>query len=216
MFLSSTIYLFNSFSFLNNNILEQNHLYKWLITSPILNPLYTSSTFNLCLQLFFVPFYYFSSLLGIFFFFGSYSASTKTQQCRRRRRKSRSVKKMPLHSSKGIFNFYFWFFNYFFALWLQRFGILFLCRYDATMVFTLLQEVAHYPRAKIDWSELVKKSATGISNVREYQMLWRHLAYRHSLPQNFEDGAQPLVCVTYKLLTFQISNFFAMLMHFYF
>lgn len=65
-------------------------------------------------------------------------------------------------------------------------------RYDATTVFTLLQEVAHYPRAKIDWSELVKKSATGISNVREYQMLWRHLAYRHSLPQNFEDGAQPL------------------------
>ncbi|CAJ1974027.1 unnamed protein product [Sphenostylis stenocarpa] len=65
-------------------------------------------------------------------------------------------------------------------------------RYDPTTVFTLLQEVAHYAQPKIDWSELVKKSATGISNVREYQMLWRHLAYRHSLPENFEVGAEPL------------------------
>ncbi|TKY74433.1 telomeric repeat binding factor 2 [Spatholobus suberectus] len=66
-------------------------------------------------------------------------------------------------------------------------------RYDATTVFTLLQELAQNPQPKIDWSELVKKSATGISNAREYQMLWRHLAYRHSLPENFEDGAEPLV-----------------------
>ncbi|RDX86668.1 hypothetical protein CR513_31972, partial [Mucuna pruriens] len=65
-------------------------------------------------------------------------------------------------------------------------------RYDATTVFTLLQEVSNYPLPKIDWSELVKKSATGISNVREYQLLWRHLAYRHPLPQNFEDGAEPM------------------------
>ncbi|XP_047166624.1 uncharacterized protein LOC124835701 [Vigna umbellata] len=65
-------------------------------------------------------------------------------------------------------------------------------RYDPSTVFILLQEVAHYAKPKIDWSELVKKSATGISNVREYQMLWRHLAYRHSLPENFEVGAEPL------------------------
>nr|KYP69305.1 hypothetical protein KK1_008494 [Cajanus cajan] len=65
-------------------------------------------------------------------------------------------------------------------------------RYDATTVFTLLQEVAHHPHPKIDWKELVKKSATGISNAREYQMLWRHLAYRHSLPESFEDGTEPL------------------------
>ncbi|KAL5190388.1 hypothetical protein HKD37_04G009838 [Glycine soja] len=65
-------------------------------------------------------------------------------------------------------------------------------RYDATTVFTLLQEVAHYPHPKIDWCELVKKSATEISNAREYQMLWRHLAYRHSLPEIFEDGDEPL------------------------
>ncbi|KAL9312717.1 hypothetical protein ACSQ67_018169 [Phaseolus vulgaris] len=64
--------------------------------------------------------------------------------------------------------------------------------YDPTTVFILLQEVAHYAKPKIDWNELVKKSATGISNVREYQMLWRHLAYRHSLPEDFEVGAEPL------------------------
>ncbi|KAK7311679.1 hypothetical protein RJT34_09968 [Clitoria ternatea] len=65
-------------------------------------------------------------------------------------------------------------------------------RYDGTTVLTLLQEVAHYPHSKIDWNELVKKTATGISNAREYQMLWRHLAYRDSLPEKLEDGAQPL------------------------
>lgn len=68
-----------------------------------------------------------------------------------------------------------------------------LCRYDATTVLTLLQEIAHYPHAKIDWNELVKKTSTGISSAREYQMLWRHLAYRDALSDNFEDGAQPLV-----------------------
>ncbi|KAL5145267.1 hypothetical protein HKD37_06G015353 [Glycine soja] len=70
-------------------------------------------------------------------------------------------------------------------------AVTFIQRYDATTVLTLLQEVAHYSQPKIDWFELVEKSATGISNAREYQMLWRHLAYRHSLPENFEDG-EPL------------------------
>ncbi|XP_057727305.1 flocculation protein FLO11-like isoform X2 [Arachis stenosperma] len=65
-------------------------------------------------------------------------------------------------------------------------------RYDATTVLTLLQELAHYPHAKIDWNELVKNTSTGISTAREYQMVWRHLAYRHALAENLEDGAQPL------------------------
>ncbi|CAL5409933.1 unnamed protein product [Camellia sinensis] len=43
-------------------------------------------------------------------------------------------------------------------------------------MLTLLQEVAHVQDVKIDWNALVKKTATGISNVREYQMLWRHLS----------------------------------------
>ncbi|KAL4358868.1 hypothetical protein AHAS_Ahas08G0020400 [Arachis hypogaea] len=67
-------------------------------------------------------------------------------------------------------------------------------RYDATTVLTLLQEVAHAqcPNAKIDWNELVKRTSTGISNAREYQMLWRHLAYGHALLENLENGAEPL------------------------
>ncbi|MED6183432.1 hypothetical protein PIB30_037861 [Stylosanthes scabra] len=67
-------------------------------------------------------------------------------------------------------------------------------RYDATTVITLLQEVAQsqYPNAKIDWNDLVKRTSTGISNAREYQMLWRHLAYRHDLVSNLENGAEPL------------------------
>ncbi|KAE9609090.1 putative transcription factor MYB-HB-like family [Lupinus albus] len=65
-------------------------------------------------------------------------------------------------------------------------------RNDATTVLTLLQEIAHYPNSKIDWNELVKKSSTGISNAREYQMLWRHLAYRDALLENPAATAEPL------------------------
>ncbi|KAK6940257.1 SANT/Myb domain [Dillenia turbinata] len=65
-------------------------------------------------------------------------------------------------------------------------------RYTVKTMLALLQEVALFPDAKIDWSALVKKSSTGISNPREYQMLWRHLAYRHILVDKLEDGAQPL------------------------
>lgn len=66
-------------------------------------------------------------------------------------------------------------------------------RYSATTVLTLLQEVANFPGAKIDWDRLVKKTSTGISNAREYQMLWRHLAYRDALLDRLEDEAEPLV-----------------------
>lgn len=65
-------------------------------------------------------------------------------------------------------------------------------RYTATTVLALLQEVALSPDANIDWNTLVQKTSTGISNVREYQMLWRHLAYRHALLEKLEDEAQPL------------------------
>ncbi|KAE8653921.1 Homeodomain-like superfamily protein isoform 2 [Hibiscus syriacus] len=43
-------------------------------------------------------------------------------------------------------------------------------RYTATTVLALLQEVAQFPDAKLDWNALVKKTSTGISNAREYQM----------------------------------------------
>ncbi|CAH2038456.1 unnamed protein product [Thlaspi arvense] len=64
-------------------------------------------------------------------------------------------------------------------------------RYDATTILRLLQEVSYYSDTKMDWSELVKKTTTGITNAREYQLLWRHLSYRDPLLP-VEDGAQPL------------------------
>ncbi|KAK7385394.1 hypothetical protein VNO78_31111 [Psophocarpus tetragonolobus] len=68
---------------------------------------------------------------------------------------------------------------------------LLLQRYDTATVLTLLQELANYPHSKFDWNDLVAKTSTGISNAREYQMLWRHLAYGHSFIENFDD-TQPL------------------------
>ncbi|XP_041018778.1 uncharacterized protein LOC121260812 isoform X2 [Juglans microcarpa x Juglans regia] len=64
--------------------------------------------------------------------------------------------------------------------------------YTATTVLALLQEVAHCPDVKIDWNTLVKNTSTGISDAREYQMLWHHLAYRHALLGKLEYGASPL------------------------
>lgn len=72
-------------------------------------------------------------------------------------------------------------------------GFIWFFRYSATTVLTLLQEVANFAGAKINWEGLVKKTSTGISNAREYQMLWRHLAYRHALLDKLEDNAEPLV-----------------------
>ncbi|XP_017981781.1 PREDICTED: uncharacterized protein LOC18591811 isoform X3 [Theobroma cacao] len=65
-------------------------------------------------------------------------------------------------------------------------------RYTATTVLAVLQEVAQFPGVKLNWNALVKKTSTGISNAREYQMLWRHLAYRDVLLEKLEDGAEPL------------------------
>lgn len=66
------------------------------------------------------------------------------------------------------------------------------CRYDAKTILRLLQEMAYYSEIKMDWSELVKKTTTGITNAREYQLLWRHLSYQDPLVP-VEDDAQPLV-----------------------
>ncbi|MCL7040686.1 hypothetical protein MKW94_016680 [Papaver nudicaule] len=38
----------------------------------------------------------------------------------------------------------------------------------------------------------IKKTATGISNAREYQMLWRHLAYCDVLPETVDEKLEPL------------------------
>ncbi|GMH22327.1 hypothetical protein Nepgr_024170 [Nepenthes gracilis] len=65
-------------------------------------------------------------------------------------------------------------------------------RYTATTVLAVLHEIAQTSDVKIDWNSLVQKTAAGISNAREYQMLWRQLAYRHSLVENLEDESEPL------------------------
>ncbi|KAL1204502.1 hypothetical protein V5N11_017821 [Cardamine amara subsp. amara] len=64
-------------------------------------------------------------------------------------------------------------------------------RYDTMTILKLLQEMAYYAESKMDWNELVKKTTTGITNAREYQLLWRYLAYRDSLLP-VEDNAQVL------------------------
>jgi hypothetical protein len=52
----------------------------------------------------------------------------------------------------------------------------------------------HAERRRIDWRALAAKTATGITSAREYQMLWRYLAYRHDFVENVDRSAQPLVC----------------------
>lgn len=60
-------------------------------------------------------------------------------------------------------------------------------------ILKLLQEMAYYAEPKMDWTELVKKTSTGITSAREYQLLWRHLAYRDSLLP-MDDNALLQVC----------------------
>ncbi|KAL0927077.1 hypothetical protein M5K25_001233 [Dendrobium thyrsiflorum] len=66
-------------------------------------------------------------------------------------------------------------------------------RYGASTIFTLLQEVSQATEKDVtmDWRTIVKATSTGISNAQEYQMLWRHLAYRDPL-EKVEDGGEPL------------------------
>ncbi|PIN15933.1 hypothetical protein CDL12_11425 [Handroanthus impetiginosus] len=65
-------------------------------------------------------------------------------------------------------------------------------RYSVHTVLALLQEVAQVPGENIDWQEMVKNTATGISSAREYQMLWRHLAYGQTLIDQFDHDANPM------------------------
>ncbi|KAL7596288.1 hypothetical protein Lser_V15G31018 [Lactuca serriola] len=65
-------------------------------------------------------------------------------------------------------------------------------RYKTTTVLNLLQEVGQVQDVMIDWYAMVKHTKTGITNPREYQMLWRHLAYREPLIEEFEDDFKPL------------------------
>lgn len=56
-------------------------------------------------------------------------------------------------------------------------------RYKPETVIAVLQEIGTTSTCKIDWHSLAKTTSSGISCPREYQMLWRHLAYSHPLEQ---------------------------------
>ncbi|KAH6777837.1 hypothetical protein C2S51_009149 [Perilla frutescens var. frutescens] len=67
-----------------------------------------------------------------------------------------------------------------------------LLRYSVNTLLKLLQEVAISGGQKIDWNAIVKNTTTGIPNAREYQMLWRHLAYGQALTDQHDNPANPL------------------------
>ncbi|KAK1661536.1 hypothetical protein QYE76_049695 [Lolium multiflorum] len=70
---------------------------------------------------------------------------------------------------------------------------LILHKYTPAKILTALQEVSQQAeRRRIDWRALAAKTATGITSAREYQMLWRYLAYRHDFVENVDRSAQPL------------------------
>ncbi|XP_021774839.1 uncharacterized protein LOC110738730 isoform X2 [Chenopodium quinoa] len=65
-------------------------------------------------------------------------------------------------------------------------------RYSAGTLLALLKEMAQVVDVKIDWQALMAKTETGIKSAREYQMLWRHLAYRQPLIENVSPEEPPL------------------------
>ncbi|GFP81620.1 hypothetical protein PHJA_000305300 [Phtheirospermum japonicum] len=65
-------------------------------------------------------------------------------------------------------------------------------RYSVNTVLSLLQEVSQAAGEKINWHEMVKNTATGISGAREYQMLWRHLAYGEALVDQIDHDQNPM------------------------
>lgn len=70
-------------------------------------------------------------------------------------------------------------------------------------ILTLLREVAQVSGVRIDWDKLVENTSTGISDAREYQLLWRHLAYRQTLLEDMHSVTDSLVslAVFIKLLS---------------
>ncbi|KAL3650970.1 hypothetical protein CASFOL_007373 [Castilleja foliolosa] len=65
-------------------------------------------------------------------------------------------------------------------------------RYSVNTVLALLQEVSQVAEENINWHEIVKNTATGISGAREYQMLWRHLAYGETLIDQIDHDQNPM------------------------
>ncbi|KAL6501875.1 hypothetical protein OROGR_027008 [Orobanche gracilis] len=65
-------------------------------------------------------------------------------------------------------------------------------RYSLNTVIALLKEVSQVAAEKINWQEVVKNTTTGISGAREYQMLWRHLAYGETLVDQIDHDQNPM------------------------
>uniref|UniRef100_A0A0D9VGY9 Uncharacterized protein n=1 Tax=Leersia perrieri TaxID=77586 RepID=A0A0D9VGY9_9ORYZ len=68
-------------------------------------------------------------------------------------------------------------------------------RYQPATILTMMQEMGKHVqpgRRGIDWRALVRRTSTGITSPREYQMLWRHFAYGHELVESVVPGALPL------------------------
>jgi len=58
----------------------------------------------------------------------------------------------------------------------------------------MLREIAKCKTAKLDWVMLCKGTSTGITNPKEYQALWRSIAYRADLDDSYdENNDSPLV-----------------------
>ncbi|KAF5206603.1 Homeodomain-like superfamily protein [Thalictrum thalictroides] len=93
---------------------------------------------------------------------------------------------------------------------------LLLQRYSATTIITLLQEVAQFSNSnvKIDWSEVVKKTSTGITNARECQMVWRHLAYRDALLETVDEVTEPLASLMANGYIRQLVDCFSFFWHY--
>lgn len=66
-------------------------------------------------------------------------------------------------------------------------------RYNSSTLVTLLREIAKCKSSKLDWALLAKCTTTGITSAREYQAVWRSIAYRAELMNAFEDNDQALV-----------------------
>jgi hypothetical protein len=67
-------------------------------------------------------------------------------------------------------------------------------RYSSSTIVTMLREIARCKSAKLDWVVLCKGTATGIRNPKEYQAVWRSIAYHSELDDSFEGNESPLVC----------------------
>ena len=80
-------------------------------------------------------------------------------------------------------------------------------RYSSGAIVTMMREIAKCKSAKLDWAVLCKGTATGITNPKEYQAVWRSIAYHTELDDSFEDNDSPMVrCFLSRFLFVEYSQ----------